>query len=357
MKNIFKILAVVVVATLLSTESVWAGNDERRGTSGATQLLINPWARSAGWGSVNIANTRGLESFFNNVAGLSFVGKTEVAYSNTMLNGGKSGLSSNANINAFGLAQRVFEQGVLGVYVMATSFGDIDVTTENSPESGYNGTFAPSFMNLNLAYAHSFSRSIHGGVAVKIITESTNNVSASGFAIDAGIQYQSGADDELKFGISLKNIGTAFGYEGTGLSISTILNDNNFTVESRSAEMELPTCLNIGVSYDFLMESMDQRITLAGSFTSNAFLKDNFALGLEYSLLNMFQIRAGYVMQSGIFNASTRTTTNTGLCAGASVAIPLSKKSDNNTAVQLDYSYRASSPLKGTHSIGATIKL
>ena len=30
---------------LLSTEAVWAGNDKRRGTAGATELLINPWAR------------------------------------------------------------------------------------------------------------------------------------------------------------------------------------------------------------------------------------------------------------------------------------------------------------------------
>lgn len=357
MKNIFRILAVVVVATLLTTESAWAGNDERRGTAGATQLLINPWARSAGWGSVNIANTRGLESFFTNIAGLAFVGKTEVAYSNTMLNGGKSGLVSNANINAFGLAQRIFEQGVLGVYVMSSNVGDIDITTENSPEAGYNGTFAPTFMNLNLAYAHSFSRSIHGGVNVKIINENTDNISASGFAIDAGIQYVSGAEDELKFGISLKNIGSTMSYEGTGLSISTIVNGNNFTVESRSAEMELPTCLNIGASYDFLIEAMDQRITLAGSFTSNAFLKDNFAVGLEYSLLNMFQIRGGYVMQSGIFTGNTRTTANTGLCAGASFEFPLSKKKDSNSAIMIDYSYRAASPLKGTHSIGATIKL
>ncbi len=357
MKNIFRILAVAVVALLLTTESAWAGNDERRGTAGATQLLVNPWARSAGWGSVNVANTRGLESFFNNIAGLAFVTKTEFSYSNTMLNGGKNGLVGSGNINAFGLGQRISDQGVLAAYVMASSFGNIDVTTYESPEAGYNGTFSPTLMNLNVAYAHSFSRAIHGGVALKIISESTDNISASGFAIDAGIQYVSGVDDELKFGISLKNIGTTMSYEGTGLSIATVINDNDFTVESRAAEMELPTCLNIGVSYDFLLEAMDQRITVAGSFTSNAFLKDNFAVGLEYSLLNRVQLRAGYVMQSGIFNNSTRTTANTGLAAGASFEIPLSKKEGNNNTIVIDYSYRAASPLKGTHSIGATIKL
>lgn len=357
MKNIFRILAVAAVALLLTTESAWAGNDERRGTAGATQMLVNPWARSAGWGSVNIANVRGIESFFNNIAGLAFVTKTEFAYSNTLLNGGKSGLTGVGNINAFGLAQRISDQGVLGAYVMASSFGNIDVTTEESPEAGYNGTFSPSLMTLNVAYAHSFSNAIHGGVNLKIINETTDNLSASGFAIDAGIQYVYGADDELKFGISLKNIGSTMSYGGTGLSISTVINDNDFTVESRAAEMELPTCLNIGVSYDFLLEAMDQRITVAGGFTSNAFLKDNFTLGLEYSLLNRFQARVGYVAQSGIFNNSTRTTANSGLCAGASFEIPMSKKDGKNQSIVIDYSYRAADPLRGTHSIGATIKL
>ena len=46
---------------LVSTESVWAGNDKRRGTAGATELLINPWARSTGWGSAGVANVRGLD--------------------------------------------------------------------------------------------------------------------------------------------------------------------------------------------------------------------------------------------------------------------------------------------------------
>ena len=45
MKNIFRIIAVVALMMLLSTESAWAGNDRRRGTSGAMELLINGFLR------------------------------------------------------------------------------------------------------------------------------------------------------------------------------------------------------------------------------------------------------------------------------------------------------------------------
>lgn len=357
MKNIFRIFAVVAVVMLLSTESAWAGNDNRRGTAGATELLINPWARSSGWGNVSVANARGLDAFYSNIAGLSFVPKLEVSYANTMLYGGKSGLNSGASVNAFGLGLRVFDNGVLGLSLMTMGFGELDIRTEESPEA-INGTFSPTLMNINVAYAHSFTLSIHGGVNLKVISETTDNITGSAFAVDAGIQYVTGANDELKFGISLKNWGPAYSFGGTGMSF-TFVNDasNDMTAEYRSGEMELPTCLNIGLSYDFLIELWKQKITIAGAFTSNAFLKDNLALGIEYGLLDIFNLRCGYVYQTDIFSESDRTTANQGLCAGASVNIPLHKKdNESNTGLSIDYSYRSSYNLKGSHTIGATFR-
>ena len=356
MNRILKIFAVVVILSALTAPAAQAGNDQRRGTAGASELLINPWARSTGWGGVNIANVRGIDAMFNNVAGLAFLDNIEVSYSNTMLYGGRNGLSSGATINTFGLGIRVFDAGVLGVYVMSMGFGDIDITKYDSPELGTNGTFSPSYMNINVAYSHSFTRSIHGGINMKVVTESTDNVSASGFAIDAGIQYVTGEFDELKFGIALKNWGPSMSFGGTGLSLQMVgVGGNTFTVETRAAEIELPTCLNIGLSYDFLFEKWDQRLTVAGAFTSNAFLRDNYTLGLEYALLNMFQLRCGYIFQPGLWNDDAATANN-GFCAGASVDIPLSKKEGNKTGISIDYSYRTADPLKGTHAFGATLR-
>ena len=47
-----------------------AGNPDRQGESGAAQLLMNPWARSAGLHGMNTANIYGVESLRINVAGL-----------------------------------------------------------------------------------------------------------------------------------------------------------------------------------------------------------------------------------------------------------------------------------------------
>lgn len=355
MKRIVSILTVIALTSLLSMPRLMAGNDDRRGTAGATELLINPWARSSSWGGINTACARGIDAFFSNIAGLSFVTKTEFVYTNTMWLGGKSGLNSGASINAFGLAVRLGDASVLGAYVMAMSFGDLDKTSVDNPEAGSNGTFSPTYMNLNVGFAHSFTNSIHGGATLKVITESTDNVTATGVALDAGIQYMTGENDELKFGISLKNIGPAFSFSGTGESFTTVnAAGNAMTVEFRAYEMELPTCLNIGASYDFFFEKWDQRLTLAANFTSNAFSRDNFGIGFEYSLLNRFMARAAYVYQRGLFDSGERATAIAGLCAGASVEFPLKK--EGGSAISLDYSYRSSYNLRGSHSIGATFK-
>mgnify|MGYP002622184186 CR=1 FL=1 len=360
MKNIYRITVVVVLLLAVAVGNVYAGNDKRRGTAGATELLINPWAHGSGWGSVGIANVRGIDAFYSNIAGIAFVNKMEFAYTNTIYLGGKSGLRSGAGINAFGIAVRLFDRGVLAATVTAMNFGDIEVTTVESPDAGSNGTFKPSYMNINLAYAHSFTKSIHAGVNFKVVTEQTADIRGTGFAIDAGIQYVTGENDQLKFGMSLKNWGPSMSYKGVGHSFSyENAAGNDQSVEYRQASMELPTCLNIGASYDFLIHAADQRITAAASFTSNAFLKDNITLGLEYSLFNIMQLRAGYIFTFEKMDKASRTTANTGLCAGASVDVPLTKKKADGSVrptLALEYSYRAAAPFKGSHSIGAAIK-
>ena len=78
MKNIYKsIVAVLLTAVMILPLASLAGNKDRSGQAGASELLINPWARSSGWGGVNVANSFGLESIYTNVAGLAFTQKTE----------------------------------------------------------------------------------------------------------------------------------------------------------------------------------------------------------------------------------------------------------------------------------------
>jgi hypothetical protein len=353
MKKIYNCLFILFLVGLIGIpmDKAHAGNKDRSGQAGAGELLINPWASSSGWGSVNTSNAVGLEALYSNVAGIAHTNGTEIIFVYTNWLQG-SGIS----IMSFGLTQKLGKNsGVLGLSIMSMNFGEINITTTTSPE-GTSGTFKPAYLNINLAYAKAFSNSIYGGLNIKLISESISDASAVGIALDAGVQYITGAKDQIKFGVALKNVGAPMKFHGDGLSFRGIIpshsNDNDlFTVEQRAQGYELPATLRIGASYDFLIGEL-HRITVAGNFTSNSFTEDQFTLGLEYALKYYFSVRAGYTYQDGIF-AGTVAESGTvfgGFSAGFSVSVPLSK--EKGTGIGIDYAYRSTFVYAGTQSIG-----
>lgn len=354
MKNFYKYLIAIFITGLMILpvlDSV-AGNKDRSGQAGAAELLINPWAQSSGWGGVNVANVRGLEGMYNNVAGLAHTPKTELIFSYTDWMRG-----SDIKIMSFGIAQRVGESGVFGLSVMSMNFGEIDITTIDLPEGGI-GQFSPRYMNIALSYAKAFSNSIYGGMTLKLINESISDATAQGVAIDAGIQYVTGERENVKFGISLRNVGPKMKFSGDGFSLKTFVpnNDNAFTTTQRNAAFELPAQLNIGAAYDFLFDL--SRFTLSGNFTSNSFTKDQIILGGEFSFRNYVLLRAAYAYEEGIWEtveSPERTNANKGFSGGFTVQVPLSK--ENGSVFGIDYAYRPTDQFKGTHTIGIRFTL
>jgi len=362
---------LLAVAALFTVSAVsFAGNEQRVGQAGACELLINPWARSSGWGGANAGGVRGLEALNLNIAGTAFTKKTEIIFSHTNWLAG-----TGINMNAFGLSQKVGESGVLSLSLMNMDFGYIDITTVDIPE-GDIGTFHPGYTNVAIAYAKEFSNSIYGGLVVKVINEKIADLTASGICFDGGIQYLTGIGknklgkkihDNIHFGISLKNWGTNMHFKGDGLSFRGTVPPNNIvmTVEQRSADYDLPSLMMISGMFDFYLAQKvdtiadkiksDHRISIAANFTANSFTKDQFHVGLEYSFKEIVMIRGGYVYEKGINKYDTRTTAFTGPTVGVSVQIPLNK--EKGSTFSIDYSYRDTNPFNGVHSIGAKITL
>lgn len=350
-------ISVLAAAMLLGSAKIFAGNEDRAGQAGATELLINPWSRSTGWAGANSASVTGLEAMNMNVAGVSFTKRTEIIFAHT-----RWLVGSGTKVNSFGLTQKIGEAGVLGLAIMSMGFGDIAVTTVDQPE-GTGSTFSPRYMNIGLSYAKTFSNSIHGGISVKIISETIANATAQGFAFDAGIQYVTRlgkkdnplTKDNLSFGIALRNVGAPMRFSGDGFSVRGLVSSTgtSLTMEQRSAKFEMPSLLNIGITYVYRM-SEAHRLSFAGTFTSNSFSKDQFRGGLEYGFKQYFSLRGGYVYEKGQTNAATRTTAFTGPTAGATVEVPFGKK---GSSFAVDYSWVASNPFQGNHSIGVRINL
>src|ERR1043165_1024699 len=115
----------------------------------------------------------------------------------------------------------------------------------------------------------------------------------------------------MHFGIALRNWGPKMFYQGDGLSrqvtVNSITNSYELTVNNRSASFELPALVNIGAAYDFFLTkdsagvSKEHRLSLSGNFTSNSFTYDNGLLGVEYAWKEMLMVRGGMLLEDGIF--------------------------------------------------------
>ena len=80
MKKYAKYILSLMLIGLFVAPAVFAGNKQRIGQAGASELLINPWAGTSGWADANSGSVRGLESFGLNVAGTALVNKTEIGF-------------------------------------------------------------------------------------------------------------------------------------------------------------------------------------------------------------------------------------------------------------------------------------
>lgn len=335
---------------LILTQSILAGNSDRAGQAGAGELLINPWARSSGFGGINMASVHGVEAMNLNIGGLAFVKKTEVIFSRTTWLKG-----SEIFINSVGIGQKVGKTGVLGLSVFSQDFGKINTTTAKIPDGGI-GTYSPQCVNLALSYAKEFSNSIYGGILFRGISEGISDAKAFGFAFDAGIQYVTGKRNQVKFGVAIRNVGTPMRYSGDGFSFSNTDpagKDNKLKVDQRSEKFELPSVYNIAAAYD-LKVSEHHRLSLFGSFTSNSFSRDQIGGGMEYGFREYFMLRAGYNYEKGKKDDEKRINALTGFSAGFTFEVPLKK---GGTTLEIDYSYRSSNPFEGTHSLGIKISL
>jgi len=346
-KNVYIFILLMAVVQLS-----FAGNPDRQGEAGAAQLLLNPWARSAGLHTMSTANIAGVEAMRLNVAGLvRNPSKTQV-----MVGHARYFEGTGINMNAVGISQKLGENGAFGISIMAMDFGDIPITTTNAPE-GTGAFFSPSFFNLGISYAHAFENKVSVGLTVRLVSEGTTSVTASGIGIDAGVQYVTGDNDEFKFGIALRNVGAPLKFSGDGLTQQApspnpdVDAELAFSIKSNSYEM--PSVLNIGASYDFIVNPK-HRITVMGNFTSNTFSEDQVGAGLEYVFNDMFMLRGGYKydLDSSI---EAKESVYHGISAGASVQVPFNKEKGSNFGI--DYAYRHTNVWNGTHNISLRIDI
>ena len=272
-----------LVLTSVTMFAVLIGGDESRiGTSGGNQVLIPVGARGIALAGSERVYSSGLESVYWNPAGLARSQSPTVLASSM-------DLFNDMGVNYFGASGNFDKLGMLGVTVKSIDMGDIPVTTVEDMDGLGGGTFKPTLTTMGITYANSFSDRSFFGVTGKIVYESIPRATASALALDIGVQYTGLAGVEgLGLGLVLSNIGTDMHYEGSGLTGQGTTEGGISDFLNREASYDkLPSTYNMSLSYNVA------GAILGMTYTSHNFSYDELNLGGEYTLNDMFHLRAG----------------------------------------------------------------
>ena len=290
MKKLFQNLTKLLILTILIfviVNEVEAGSARRRGTAGAQELLIPVGSVGTALGGSYTAAISGIEAAYWNPAGVAVIdGNGEAMIS-------RMNYIADIYVNYAAIMAKIGGSSAIGATLKSLDFGDIPVTTTSHPD-GTGETFSPQFYTLGLLFSRVMTDRIRFGVKLNMLSEQVMRVSATGFALNAGVQYSTGPKG-FKMGVVLRNLGGNMLFTGPDLEKKIVPPGTEPGTREEPwriplSEFELPTQMEIGVAYTvFNSNLMD--LTLCGSFLNDNFAFDKYTFGAEFGLLNMFYLR------------------------------------------------------------------
>src|SRR3989442_14118054 len=272
-----------------------AGGLDRMGTAGAQELRIPVGAASIAIAGSAVALGNGIGNIYYNPASLAAVDNAEaiISYSTYL---------ADSKVNYGAVSTKVGAAGNVAFSVKVLNIGDIIVTTEAAPE-GTGEILNPTYSVFGLSYGRRMTDRVLLGFTANYVNEKIAQTTATGFAGDFGVQYDTGWRG-LRFGFAMKNIGPNMRFQGPDFEQRITLPGDDPTaqphvVRLEATDFELPSYLQIGVSYD-LGVSEKQHATLYGAFQGNNFSTDEYRVGAEYLIGEHLALRGGYVGQVGL---------------------------------------------------------
>ncbi len=314
--NIFRSGIMFSILLILSSPNIFAG--EKTGTTSAAFLKINPLPIISAMGNSYTSLFLGAGSMACNPAGMAAKKDIDMILSYNKwiadISNSYLGFVYNSNYGSFGIS------------VTSLSTDDMAVTTpENALGTGEN--FKASEYAFGLSYSQKFTDKLSLGLTVKAIKSYLYNnlYSDAAFAFDIGTIY--GLNEEINFGIALKNLGT----------------DVKYINESYN----LPASLSIGLSgIKWLNE--ENRLLWAVQVLRYSDSDENYSIGLEYGYKNTLFLRAGYKFAFGTENGNNTENISCGLGFNQDISGFLFK---------LDYSFTNYKYLPGVHKFSLQIEI
>jgi hypothetical protein len=337
----YKTVSILALAcvVLFASVSAEAATGKRIATAGAMELLIPVGARSTALGGSNIANVQGIDAMYWNPAGVCEMdARAQAMFSQLQWIG-------DIDVSYFAAVANLGSIGSIGLNVKTLNFGDIVETTTENPD-GTGSTFSPNYLTFGATYSRKMTDRIHFGATFKMVSEKIISTTASGMAVDLGLQYVN-AETGLKLGVALLNFGGDMEFEGSDLENrvqlpGTETGSTPGSVSVPSASFDMPSQLKLGVSYD-LNVAADNMLTVNGAFVNNAYAFDQYVLGGEYNFRDMFFLRGAYSLayREGLEDVSDGfESSSEDFLFGPSFGAGFNFDLGPNLSLMLDYAYQ-----------------
>jgi hypothetical protein len=273
-----KLLLGLLVLLVLTSQAAATEVFEKVGTVGFQFLEIGAGARGVGMGEAMVAATEGVESTYWNPAGLRAVSRPSAVFSYGTW---PAGISHQFAAYAM---RPTFIRGVLAISVTTLQMESMPVRTADIPQ-GMGVNFEPGDLAIGLSYAREFTDKFAAGGTVKWVhsgladlsalgVEGLEDYSVDGFVGDFGTLYNTGFRS-LQIGLMIQNMGPELTYI--------------------DEPVPMPATFKFGVCMN-LIETPGQVVKVAAEFRHPSDTSEKINVGGEYTLNNMYSVRAGYKM-------------------------------------------------------------
>lgn len=317
-------LFLLAMLPLWSQNQNFKENVSKRGTTAASFLEIGVGARPLAMGEAFTALANDPSALYWNVAGIAKQGRIGIFFNHT---------EWVADINFDYLAGIVplGQFGTLGISITALTMDEMNVTTVAAPE-GTGQTFKAGDFAVSIGYALRLTERFAIGFNPKFIYQSIWQMSATGFAVDVGVHYDTPFKN-VALGFTMTNFGTKMRMGGDNARVlydfepNGTGNNDRVTALLETSQWALPLNFKIGLAYKaFDTEKHRALLAIDAQHPNNDYESVN--VGAEYVLNKMFALRGGY--KSLFLKDSEESFT-----LGAGLNYPIM----GNVLLHIDYAY------------------
>ncbi|HPN38428.1 MAG TPA: PorV/PorQ family protein [Melioribacteraceae bacterium] len=284
------IIALILFINVFTSAQSFVSDVSKRGTSAASFLSIGQGARAAGMGSAYVGVSNDPTSLYWNPAGIAKQEGAAIVVDHTRW-------IADVKYNFIAATYNLGSMGSLGLSLISSDIGEMDVTTIEEPE-GTGETYTAQDFAVSIAYAINLTDNFSIGFNPKFVHQKIWRMSATSFAVDLGVQYITPFDG-IVLAASMSNFGSKMKMEGNSSLVlydpdnTTVGNNGNIPAYLETEEWELPLLFRVGIAYQPIKnETHALIVALDASHPSDDY--ESLNAGFEYTFDEFLSLRAGY---------------------------------------------------------------